>query len=70
MGDFAKGIKAGMKEEEPEAMAWRPQLLPSGTAAGSETPAASIVDGAQEHAKTIISRPPPEVQRGSKRRDG
>ena len=48
MGDFAKGIKAGMKEEEPEAMAWRPQLLPSGTAAGS-----GIVDGAQEHAKTI-----------------
>jgi hypothetical protein len=54
MGDFAKRIKAfkaGMKEEEPEAMASRLQLLPPGTAAGSETPAASIVDGAQEHAK-------------------
>jgi len=34
-------------------MASRPQLLPSGTAAGSEAPAASIFNGAHEHAKII-----------------
>ena len=57
MGDFAKGIKTfkeGMKEEdEPEAAASPAHLLPPGTAAGSAVPAASVVDGTREPAKTI-----------------
>jgi len=57
MGDFAKGIKTfkeGMKEEdEPEAAASPAHLLPPGAAAGSAVPAASVVDGTREPARTI-----------------
>jgi sec-independent protein translocase protein TatA len=57
MGDFAKGIKsfkAGMKEaDESDAAASPAQLLPSGAAVGSAAPAARVVDGTREPAKTI-----------------
>jgi len=57
MGDFAKGIKsfrAGLKEaDEPDTAASPAQLLTSGAAVGGAAPAASVVDGQREPAKTI-----------------